>query len=142
MADEDKLINVIVKYLTQGSGDAMRTQKELTAQIQADMTRLAQIQKNYTDGVKVNEKEADALRSQLTDNLKEYNTRFIESSEKLQEQLEGNIKSLHELRSEARELGQIGTFMTLAGGLLTAGIAADADNYVKTVGQINQYSAQ
>jgi hypothetical protein len=62
--------------------------------------------------------------------------------ENYNERLRETTKEFRSLRMAARELGQVGAVFSMVGGLLTAGIVADANNYVKTVGRINQESAQ
>ena len=111
MADQEKLIDVVIKYSQVGGADVAKTQGDIRAQ--------------FTD------KELQGNFDKFTQTVKAGNKEMVDSTAQLEAQF-------HSLRMAGRELMQIGSFFTITGGLLTAGIIADANNYVKTVGNINE----
>jgi hypothetical protein len=131
MSTEDKLINVVVKYSQEGAQDVV--QSDILMGKAADDFYTKQHQQWDTLGADFEnfQKTVSTNSQTVTTGLKQ----VVQESD-------NTTKSFHALRMEGMELRQVGTLLTLGGGLMTAGIIADANNYVKTIGNINAGNAQ
>lgn len=118
MANGEKTIHTVIKYSQEGAEEVAETQRNLREGFSD--AGLKNIFGNFSASVKQADKDARTFNVSL----------------------ETTQRSFHNLRMAGRELAQVGTLFAVAGGLLTAGLVADANNYVKTVGIINQTSAQ
>jgi len=132
---DEKIINVLVKIREEGA-------------------------KEVSDNIVLTGKAADDYYSKLTNDMaargdtlaKEFQTfqgEYDQGAQKNVQQTETFIKSLNNtqaslrsLRMAARELAQVGNFLTIGGGLLTAGILADAKSYVTAMGETTALSAE
>jgi hypothetical protein len=130
MSSEDKLINVVVKYSQEGAQDVV--QSDVLMGKAADDFYTKQHQQWDTLGADFEnfQKTVSTNSQTVTTGLKQ----VVQESD-------NTTKSFHALRMEGMELRQVGTLLTLGGGLMTAGIIADANNYVKTIGNINAGNA-
>jgi len=131
MGDQDKEINVLVKYSQQGAEDVA----------QSDVLMGKAADEFYTK----QHQQGDTLGQDFENFQKTVNTGAQTTAtglKKVTEESDNTTKSFHALRMEGMELRQLGTVLTLGGGLLTAGLIADANNYVKTIGAINQGNIQ
>jgi hypothetical protein len=131
MADEDKLINVIVRYSTQGAKEAAdsytltgKAADTFYKQQHATWDKLGKDFEDFQNGYKASGEKIKKTTKEFGDEVKKTETNF------------------RELKSISRDLGQIGTTLAIGGGLLTGGIVAEANNYVQTMGSINKYSAE
>jgi hypothetical protein len=119
-SQEEKLINVILKYSTEGASQAASVQEEIDKRLKQGYAALDEYNKGNSASMK----------------------QFVKDMGEQQQAAMSLEKQFHSLRMAGFELRQLGTLFTLGGGLLTAGITADANNYVKTVGAINEGNAQ
>jgi hypothetical protein len=135
MADQEKNINVNVNYKTTGAQDAAQS---FVLQGKAADEYYRKLANNMASNGDTMAKDFQAFQNQYKSGTQQ-NQQVTQS---FNNEVVKTTTNFRALRMEARELNQIGTFFTIAGGLLTGAIVADANNYVKTMGSINSESAK
>lgn len=168
---DDKLINVIVKYTVQGQDTAQTSSKKTKDTFMRDMDEmLSAFQKLRSEGIRTWEdlaKNMDKLDlSKVSDEFKQP---FLEAAQTLAnyeslyeqanpgksggpldpqaprkygQELQTVEQGLQRLKSTARDLGEVGSFLAVSGGLITGPALLNASNYVKTLGEITPLTAE
>ncbi len=136
MSDEDKVINVKFKYTQEGA-------EQVAAQAKAAREPLWG--KSADDFYAKQAQGWDALGKDFLDFQKQYEngTQNMEARTKqFKKEMNELYGEMRGLRYAAMGIGQLGSLLTIGGGLLTAGIVAEAGSYVKIVGNITDESAK
>jgi len=168
---DDKLINVIIKYAVQGDDAAVSSSKKTKDNFAKDMNEmLSAFQKLRAEGIRTWEdlaKNLDKLDlSKVSDEFKQpftevagvfanYEALFEQANpgkpggpldpqapRKYAEEIQTVEQGLQRMKSTARDLGEVGSFLAVSGGLITGPALLNASNYVKTLGEITPLTAE
>ncbi len=178
MAEEDKLVNVVLKYRQEGADQVARSSDASAKNASASFEQMrANFSKMTEDQVKSWEKvpvKYNAGIDQMRANFNKLTEEQLRNWEKIGKaadagqgtggggkgpaspggpldpegprkfntELNQTQQKLQQLKNTAENISQVGSFATALGGVLTAGIVANANNYVKTMGTINESSAE
>lgn len=168
---DDKLINVIVKYVVQGDDAASSSSKKTKDNFMRDMGEmLSAFQKLRSEGVRTAEDLQKSLgKLDLSKVSEEFRQPFMEAMtafatfeamyessnpgkpggpldpqtpRKYGEEVRNVEQELQRMKSTARDLGEVGSFLAVSGGLITGPALLNASNYVKTLGEITPLTAE
>ncbi len=168
---DDKLINVIVKYVVQGDDKAQTSSKKTKENFMRDMNEmLTAFQKLRTEGIRTWDDLAKNLdKLDLSKVSEEFKQPFLEAAStianyealyqqanpgksggpldpqtprKFGAEIQTVEQGLQKLKSTARDMGEVGSFLAISGGLITGPALLNASNYVKTLGEITPLTAE
>lgn len=161
MAEDEKIINVALRYTTNGADEAARQNKiieESTKKIASsedslkrnaqgwvvvgESARKADLELNKIFGTQQKIINGWTVLGKAGDVMGFDPAKAVGDHARLTTSLENELRIMKSLKETGRELSQVGQSFTIVGGIFTAAAVADAKAYVNYVGQTTKLGAE